>query len=207
MQHAQTRSPECSRGGVLERFARCRRGVAAIEFGYIAPVMFLMFMGSLEFSRAITVDRRVTQVASSTADLIARQTAVTDTDLSGYLQIVSHLLAPYSDAPLKLTVVSVTADASDDDTRVSWCYNRSVDVNGSSVSKGVHSYTSGAAYSLPDNIIGQGESVIVVEATYDYQPFIVSYFITTARTFTETFYLKPRLSANVAKSTGSMDCT
>ena len=38
----------------------------------IVPIMSAMFIGAVEVSQAITVDRRVTQVASSTADLVAR---------------------------------------------------------------------------------------------------------------------------------------
>ena len=47
----------------------------------IVPIMGVMFIGAVELSQAITVDRRVTQVASSTADLVARfaaRTAPTD---------------------------------------------------------------------------------------------------------------------------------
>jgi Flp pilus assembly protein TadG len=36
----------------------------------IVPIMSVMFIGAVELSQAITVDRRVTQVASSTADLV-----------------------------------------------------------------------------------------------------------------------------------------
>ena len=46
--------------------------MAAIEFALIVPIMAVMFIGAVELSQAITVDRRVTQVASSTADLVAR---------------------------------------------------------------------------------------------------------------------------------------
>ena len=53
-------------------YRRDSRGVAAIEFAMIVPIMSAMFIGAVEVSQAITVDRRVTQVASSTADLVAR---------------------------------------------------------------------------------------------------------------------------------------
>ena len=56
-------------GPLGRRIARNNSGVAAVEFAMIVPIMFLLFVGSVEFSQAITVDRRVTQVASSTADL------------------------------------------------------------------------------------------------------------------------------------------
>ncbi len=55
------------------RFGRKIDGIAAVEFALIVPIMLCMFIGTVELSQAITVDRRVTQVASTTADLVARQ--------------------------------------------------------------------------------------------------------------------------------------
>ena len=52
----------------IAHYRRGSRGVAAIEFAMIVPIMSAMFIGAVEVSQAITVDRRVTQVASSTAD-------------------------------------------------------------------------------------------------------------------------------------------
>ena len=46
--------------------------MAAVEFAFIVPIMGVMFIGAVELSQAIIVDRRVTQIASSTADLVAR---------------------------------------------------------------------------------------------------------------------------------------
>ena len=44
---------------MIGRLRRCNRGVAAVEFGMIVPIMFMLFVGAVEFSQAITVDRRV----------------------------------------------------------------------------------------------------------------------------------------------------
>lgn len=59
-------------GAAGKKCRRDRRGVAAIEFALIVPIMSAMFIGAVELSQVITVDRRVTQVASATADLVAR---------------------------------------------------------------------------------------------------------------------------------------
>jgi Flp pilus assembly protein TadG len=179
---------------LLVRLARCCRGTAAIEFGYIVPIMFFMFLGSVEFSQAVTVDRRVTQVASSTADLVARQKTVTTTDLNGYMGIISQLMRPYSSSPLFLTISSVYASASNAAvTKVCWSYNR---VDGSST-KGVATYTAGSTFALPAGLVDAGGSVIVVEVRYDYSPVLFSYFITGVKQMRETFYLKPRLTSQV----------
>jgi Flp pilus assembly protein TadG len=180
--------------GLIRRVARCKRGVAAVEFGMIVPIMFMLFVGAVEFSQAITVDRRVTQIASSTADLVARQTSMTSTDMAGYLQIVSTLMSPYTTSLLKLTVLSVYATtAAPTNTLICWSYN----YNG-----GTATYSDGAAYTLPTGVVSGGTSVIVAETLYNYQPLIFKYFI-NSNTFpmSEKFYLKPRLSAAVQLDT------
>ena len=78
-------------------------GVAAIEFAFIVPIMFVMFVGAVELSQAITVDRRVTQAASSVADLIARkETSIAQSEIGDIMKIGGYILAPYSQTPLQV---------------------------------------------------------------------------------------------------------
>ena len=57
---------------LLARFGRAaqdERGISAVEFALILPIMISMYLGAVEFGHALTIDRRVTSVASSAADL------------------------------------------------------------------------------------------------------------------------------------------
>ncbi len=172
------------------KFARNRRGVAAIEFAMVVPIMVTLFIGIVEFSQAITVDRRVNQVASSTADLIARSKKTTTTELAGIMDIIDELLKPYDAAPIRLTATNVIASTTDaTKTVVCWSYHHP---NG-----GVESYKNGADYQLPTGILEKGESVMVVKAEYAYTPALFSKFIKGTITFSDTFYLKPRLSSSI----------
>ena len=45
-------------------------GVSAMEFALIAPVMILLFMGSIELPRAYTTGQHANRAARSMADLI-----------------------------------------------------------------------------------------------------------------------------------------
>lgn len=166
-----------------------RKGVASIEFAMIAPVMVMMFMGIVEFSQAITVDRRVNQVASSTADLIARTDSTTTTELDSIMDVVEVLMRPYVKDHMDLTVANVIASSSDaTNTVVCWSYNHQ---------GGVNNYTNGQSYTLPTGVVEAGESVLVVEVSYAYTPLIFKYFISGTIDFTDKFYLKPRLSSSI----------
>lgn len=172
----------------LGRLRRDDKGVAAVEFGLIVPVMFLLFVGAIEFSQALTVDRRVTQSASSSADLIARAPAegLTPAEVDGHLKIIEQLIKPYELGPLTVTVYSVKAIKQDGNLKflVDWSRDN----------KGMEGpIPHGNPFpDMPENLLGEGESVIIAEADYNYTPLIFSYFITSAFHMKEKFYLKPR---------------
>lgn len=182
------------------RFERDRRGVAAVEFAMIVPVMFLLLVGTIEFSQALTVDRRVTQSASASADLIARapaSPALTAADVDGSLKIIEQLIEPYELSRLNVRIVSVIRNNSGQD-KVSWSRDNS----------GGTPYGRGSTYvGIPAGLLANGESVIVAEATYNYVPLIFHYFITSAFDLKEKFYLKPRNGACVRLSGVAPDCT
>jgi Flp pilus assembly protein TadG len=211
MQSALTEKSWSLARTLSRRFSRSESGIAAVEFAFVVPIMLCMFIGVVELSQAITVDRRVSHVASSTADLVARQRNVTTATLNDYMTIIDQLMAPYSDTPLKLTIASVyNTKAAPTTHLVCWVYHR----NDTTASGADTNITAGATYtSLPANILdaGGGTSVIMVKAAYLYQP--VLFFNSTATTvqgskvssfvgsaginMTETFYLKPRLQSSV----------
>ncbi|MGF1649967.1 MAG: TadE/TadG family type IV pilus assembly protein [Hyphomicrobiaceae bacterium] len=168
--------------------------MAAIEFAMVLPILFVMFVGTIELSQAITADRRVTQIASSTADLVARTKTIKRCEIDGIMQIVNHIIKPYSPADLQATIASVVADPNNAaQTTVAWSYHHNGGY-GSNLSPG-------NTYTLPEGVVAAGDSVIVASVRYTYNPtstpVMFSHFITAAIPLTETFFLKPRLSSTV----------
>ena len=176
--------------GHLHRLAGDTRGVAAVEFAMILPIMFFLFVGTIEFSQAITVDRRVTQSASSTADLIARAPSqgLTSTQVDNELRIIEQLIRPYDIAALTVTILSVkAASAPGNPGALNYKVDWSRDNHGATPYAHNSDYTK-----IPDGLLAAGESVIVAEATYNYTPLIFNYFIKNAFALEERFFLKPR---------------
>ncbi|MGA8171892.1 MAG: TadE/TadG family type IV pilus assembly protein [Methylocystis sp.] len=56
---------------LLARFGRDRRGVAAVEFGFVAIPLLFFIIGSMEFSRAYWAKESLHQVAMATARCLA----------------------------------------------------------------------------------------------------------------------------------------
>jgi Flp pilus assembly protein TadG len=176
--------------GRIGRLRRDEKGMAAIEFAMLAPIMFLFFVGCVEFSQALTVDRRVTQSASSTADLIARapSAGLSTIQVDNELKIVEQLIAPYNLSALTVQIISVKANAvAGNPNALNYVVDWSRD------NRGGTPYARNSPYSgMPTNLLVAGESVIIAKATYNYTPLIFNYFITTAFNLEEKFYLKPR---------------
>ena len=174
----------------LRRLRNDTRGVAAVEFAMIVPIMFFLFVGAIEFSQALTVDRRVTQSASASADLIARAPSqgLTAAQVDNELLIIEQLIRPYDVNALDVRVVSVRAVAvAGNPGAVNYVVDWSRDNHGATP------YSRNDTYpGIPDGLLVAGESVIVSEASYNYTPLIFHYFIKNAFNLEERFFLKPR---------------
>ena len=168
----------------LSALACDTRGVSAVEFALILPVMITMYIGAVEFSHALTVDRRVTAVASAASDLAAQTEEVSSNSVLDIFTAATSIMTPYSVAPISIVLTSVVADE-DNTTTVDW----SCAQNGAP-------HSTGSSFTLPDGLTQPFSSVIVAEVSYDYQPPIGRYMVGGIN-MTETFYLRPRRSLTV----------
>ena len=63
---------------------RPRRGAAAVEFALIAPLLFLLIFGMIEFGRAVMVQQILTNASREGARrAILEQTTLSDTSIPG----------------------------------------------------------------------------------------------------------------------------
>ncbi|MBU2583235.1 MAG: pilus assembly protein [Alphaproteobacteria bacterium] len=157
-------------GNSLKRAIHNRDGIAAVEFGYIAPVMLLMLVGSVEASRAISIDRRFSSITSMVGDLVSREqeigvnSAENITKLTAIMKAVEHVMKPHPFDTLELEVIPVMGFGDGTDTKL---YAPSYKYSGGSVAT---ARARCEAYTLPAGLVAPGGSVIVVEAKYTYVP-------------------------------------
>ncbi len=172
-------------------------GVAAVEFAIIVPIMAALFIGAVEMSQAVTANRRVTQVGSSTGDLVARADSnIKDSDVLDIMKVGSFLMAPYSVNSLKVDIRVVGSSPTDATaTKVEWICS----YDASSPSSVACSCPK-TPYSIPAGLVGTGDYVVVANVTYGYKPTLFD--VTMKKyyaggsggvyTMKETVYLKPR---------------
>jgi len=174
------------------------RGVSAIEFALIVPVLILMYVGIAEMGNLLTVVRRVETMSSTAADLTAQVKQVSNPDLADIFAASTSILAPYPTTPLKVVLSSVVADATNNG-KVAW----------SCASMG-SARAVGSSYPLPANTSVANSSVIVAEITYQFTPLLGlkpcpigatdPCFSPGALNLQRTFYERPRRSLTVAKN-------
>ncbi len=178
---------------LLRRLKRCTGGNAAVEFGFLAPLLLLMLLGTIELGRAINTNRHFVSAIASAGDLVAREEylgksdAAATTNLASMMLSIKHLMQPYDSKTLKLAVFSVKASDSDPNkAKVQWSYSFN----------GMKAPAKCSDYSLPKDIMAKGGSIIVVDATYGFKSLFGSYVpgINPSMTWTEKSYHSPRNS-------------
>ena len=95
----------------LIRLGRDQRGVSAVEFAMLLPLMITLYLGVVEISQAVGIDRKVTLTTRTVADLASQVQSITNTDMTNLLGASAAVIAPYDAAPLKVTVSEVYIDA------------------------------------------------------------------------------------------------
>lgn len=164
----------------LSRLSGDERGLAAVEFALLAPVLIFFYFGLAEFCQGFMAQKRMTHATSMVADLISREEVVSSSNIDDIFQIGGLIMKPYSATPLKQRVSSVTRTSGE--ARIDWSHSQGQDMDPREV---------GSLVMLPDDLISDGQSVIMSEATYDYRS-PVGKLLPGVTHFASTYYLRPR---------------
>src|SRR5882757_9951864 len=92
----------------IASFARDRRGVSAVEFAMLLPLMVTLYLGVVEVSTGVAIDRKVTLTTRTMADLASRVTSINNADMTNMLNASAAVIAPYQPAPLRIVLSAVS---------------------------------------------------------------------------------------------------
>jgi Flp pilus assembly protein TadG len=175
------------------RLSIAEEGTAAVEFALILPLMLLVYVGSVEASALISMDRRVQSVAGALGDLVARTDANLPADmLTDYFQAAGGIMTPYPVNTLRQVVTQIEV-LNDGTAKVIWSRQYVNGVHGAGTQ-----YLKDASYTLPDEMtaIARGNFVIVAETTYSYLPLYGIVFEQPIRLHRQNFFL-PRFGDSI----------
>ena len=170
----------------LQRFARNRKGVAAVEFAAILPAMLSLYVGGAELGDGFTVQFKAALVARTVTDLASQYVRINNSDMSTILNASSQVMSPYSATNMTMTLSEITTNANGQGT-VTW----SDSLHGTA-------RTVGSTVTLPGNLQTPNITILLGEVSYPYTP-PVGYVFTGTINIHESQYFYPRLSSTIAR--------
>ena len=178
----------------LRRFLADKRGVSAVEFAMVLPLMVTLYLGGVEVSSAVAIDRKMTLVARTIGDLTAQATSVSDSDMNNIKAAATAVIAPFDDTKLGITISSVIIDAQKV-AKIKWS-DRNASGNphiaGEVVPTSLLPATLRESATYPIYLIW-------AEASYAYTP-TIGYIITGTKNLTDQLYMRSRLSDCVLRA-------
>lgn len=177
----------------LSRLLSAKEGVAAVEFAMILPILLILLVGMAETVTGLNYDRKVSQAASSVADLVAQTETVNAAEVADIMNATTAIMDPYPAAGLSMIVASVTFDG-DGNPEVDWSSDKS---GGEPWSEG-----SSPPIDIPAGLRTPNTSLVIGKADYTYIPTFGSMLQNifpraTSIALSETYFLRPRLSSKV----------
>lgn len=161
--------------------ARDRSAVSAVEFALILPVMLTLYIGGIQVSEALSINRKVSHVTSTLADLVTQSKSITDTNMANIFNASASVMAPYSDTTLQITVSEIYIDANGV-AKVQW-----------SNARNATAYAKNTVVQLPAAVAMANSYVVAAEAHYPFTPGI-GYVLTGTFNLSSSYYLRPRLT-------------
>lgn len=142
----------------LRRFKRAKRGMAAVEFALIAPMMVFLLLGSVELLDALGANRRAQNTAASLADVVSRDNSISNAEVSGLWAAVEILMFP---DPANLAV----------DARVTSIFVESASTARVVWSEGHNGYSAlpnNSVVTLPSEMMVPNTGLILTDIRYHY---------------------------------------
>jgi Flp pilus assembly protein TadG len=175
---------------LARRLVNDRRGVAAIEFAMIVPIMLVLFFGTVEFSSGIAANRKVSLMARTLSDLTSRSISVSDSDLTNFFAASNAIMTPYVPPIYNATSGTITElwiDPSTGNARVQW-------------SKGSVPLGQGTSVSIPSGLIVKDSTGAIVpnqylifsQVNYLYKPAVGYVMAKAGVTLSDVSYTRPR---------------
>lgn len=97
-----------------------QRGIAAVEFALVVPVIVILFLGSIDAVFALTAKRKVSLATHSMADIAARETALDSTDRQALSELGKVIMTPNDVSLANIILTGALVDAGGLTATVDW---------------------------------------------------------------------------------------
>jgi Flp pilus assembly protein TadG len=178
---------------VCRRFSASTRGVAAIEFAAILPVLVIIFLATFDGGRAIAVYMKVRSATYALASITNQYATIASADMTSILGATSVVMAPYNSASPVVKISQITIS------------NKGVATIEWSATQGGTARTVGSSISPPSAMIVDSSYLILAEVSDTYTP-LFGFFGSGGITFSDNLYLTPRGVSCIVYTPQSSSC-
>jgi Flp pilus assembly protein TadG len=178
-------------------------GIAATEFAVIAPLMLVLFFGTVEFSTGVAVDRKVTLIARTLSDLTSQSpppnpqsvlATVGDNDLQNIFTASIAILSSYSPTPTQATISEIYIDSHGKAT-IQWSKAAVIAAGATqaTLTNSSHSPQDVVTPLVPPKLLLATQTYLILsEVSYLYKPTIGYVMANTGVTLSDKAYTRPR---------------
>jgi Flp pilus assembly protein TadG len=169
--------------GLVRRLGRNRRGMAAVEFAMVFPVMLAIYFGIVETGQAVMIDRKVTQLTRALADLASQsKNSLGNGDVTNIFDAAQTVMMPYTRVNPRMSIHHIVIDSAGL-ARVCWSEQR----NSTKLARGT-------TVNLPVDLRVPNTSLIMAQASYAFTP-VVGWIIENGAITLggSPLYMRPRL--------------
>jgi Flp pilus assembly protein TadG len=178
-----------------------RRGVAAVEFALIVPLLLSMYFVTMEVAQGIEANKKVSRIGSMVADIVTQQQTIHKSELEAIMRIGEATLQPYnrSEPSITITAIEVTDEAAPA-VKVVWSRKLVAGAFSAGAAKG-------STTTVPATLKIKGSFLVRAESSLAYRPVITwaasakpTLGLTAAFdgiSMKETYYLRPRMSTTI----------
>lgn len=133
---------------LVTRLMKNEDGIGAVEFALLVPVLLALYIGAVELSVAMTIDKKVSKATAIATDIISQLETVDENTLSKMVGVAQSIVAPYEASSLGMQVIGISVDGGGT-SRVSWSWD---ETNGRPIKAG-DEITIPAAFAIPDTFL------------------------------------------------------
>jgi Flp pilus assembly protein TadG len=168
-------------------------GVGAVEFALIAPVLIVLYMGSLEVSVAMSVNKKLARAASTVADLVTQKSTTDKAFLQSMLNVAQSVMTPFGTDGLEVKITGISINGAGVG-KVTWSWKED----------NTKPYIVGSTQALPSELAIPNTFLVRTEVAFDHDLLLIMPGIQDVDFRTihmkKTYHLRQRVG-------DSIDCT
>lgn len=171
-----------------QNFWDCSRGVAAIEFALILPLLITLSLGGFEISRLLLIHQKADRIAYTVTDVVTQSTSLSQAQLDEILTVAAQIMNPQPFAQDGTIILSSVYKQGTNQPTIRWQYQG----GGNLARSSAIGNTGNQANLNPPITLEDKDNIIISEVYFEYQPLFTLGFFAPMEIY-KTVIFKPRL--------------